>query len=197
MLYCIIGKSCSGKDTIFSRLIGDPELSLKRLVTCTTRPKRPGEEEGVEYRFFSENAFREIESAGRLIEKRQYETRLGTWYYFTADDTDVSAGRYLVIATVDSCASYIARWGKENVMPIYIEAADHTILMRYIRREEKREEPRYDEVCRRFLADKEDFSEERLSSIGVEARFSTEDSPDVCAGRIAEFLKGTFSGVSS
>jgi len=192
MLYCIIGKSASGKDTIFTGLMGKEELGLRRLITCTTRPKRPGEKEGIEYSFVSEASFREMDAAGRIIEKRAYDTRLGMWYYFTTDETDVLSGRYLVIATVDSCASYISRWGKENVLPIYLEASDHTILLRYINREAQREEPRYDEVCRRFLADREDFSEERLSSIGVTARFSTEEGPDECIEKVAEYIRATF-----
>lgn len=189
MLYCILGKSASGKDTIFSRLMSDESLGLKRLVTCTTRPERPGEKDGVEYRFLSEEKFRELDSAGRVIEKRAYSTRLGTWYYFTSDEINVMSGRYLVIATVDSCASYIARWGRDNVLPIYIEASDYTILTRYIKRESEREEPRFDEVCRRFLADMEDFSEERLTSIGVSARFSSEEDPGECAGKIAGYIR--------
>ncbi|MCR5304152.1 MAG: guanylate kinase [Lachnospiraceae bacterium] len=194
MLCCIVGKSASGKDTVYSYLMKDRGLAFKRLITCTTRPIRPGEKDGVEYRFLSEEEFRKLDAEGHVLEKRTYHTQLGDWYYFTTDDTDITGDHFLVIATVDSCASYIDKWGNENILPIYIEASDHTLLTRYITREAEREEPHYDEVCRRFLADRIDFSEERLSTIGVAGRFSTENGSEKCAGEIAVWLKEKLEG---
>ena len=44
-----MGKSASGKDKIYSRLVGNKELNLKKLILYTTRPVRDGEEDGVQY----------------------------------------------------------------------------------------------------------------------------------------------------
>lgn len=48
-LFYIMGKSASGKDTIYQRLLRNPEFSLERLVIYTTRPIRDGELDGREY----------------------------------------------------------------------------------------------------------------------------------------------------
>ena len=50
-IFCLMGKSSTGKDTIFKRLTEDEELNLKTIVSYTTRPIRDGEEEGKEYFF--------------------------------------------------------------------------------------------------------------------------------------------------
>ena len=48
-IYCIMGKSSTGKDTLFKKILGDESLSLKTIVPYTTRPVRAGEKNGVEY----------------------------------------------------------------------------------------------------------------------------------------------------
>ena len=51
-------------------------------------------------------------------------------------------------------------FGKENVIPIYIQVDDGVRLERALERERTQKEPKYAELCRRFLADEKDFSEE-------------------------------------
>ena len=63
-IYCIMGKSSSGKDTIYKKLVEDPKLSLKRIVPYTTRPMRAGESDGIEYYFCSEETLQELSAAG-------------------------------------------------------------------------------------------------------------------------------------
>ena len=53
-IFYIMGKSAAGKDKIYSRLIGNQELSLKKLILYTTRPIRDGEKNGIEY-FFTDD----------------------------------------------------------------------------------------------------------------------------------------------
>ena len=45
-IFYIMGKSASGKDHIYARLMQHTELNLKKMVLYTTRPIRDGEEEG-------------------------------------------------------------------------------------------------------------------------------------------------------
>ena len=56
-------------------------------------------------------------------------------------------------------------------MPIYIEVDDGIRLQRALNREKLQEQPKYAEMCRRFLADEVDFSEEKLAEAGIEKRF--------------------------
>ena len=66
-IFYIMGKSASGKDKIYSRLAGNKELNLKKLVLYTTRPIRDGEKDGVQYYFTDNQKLKEFEEAGKLI----------------------------------------------------------------------------------------------------------------------------------
>ena len=59
-IFYIMGKSSSGKDSIYRQLEADQELVLRRLVIYTTRPIRDGEENGREYFFVDENKLKEF-----------------------------------------------------------------------------------------------------------------------------------------
>ena len=86
MIFYLMGKSSSGKDTIFRRLMEDEDLSLETIVSYTTRPIREGEVEGVEYHFVKDYEMEEMEKKGLVIEKRTYDTVCGLWNYFTTTD---------------------------------------------------------------------------------------------------------------
>ena len=83
-IFYIMGKSSSGKDTIFKE-IKKQMPQLKDIVLYTTRPIREGEKDGVEYHFVEEKKLRKMEEEGVVIEQRAYDTKCGIWYYFTAD----------------------------------------------------------------------------------------------------------------
>lgn len=167
-IFYMMGKSASGKDTIFKRVQEELPM-LKTIVLYTTRPIREGEKDGVEYHFTAENRKRELELAGKLIESRTYDTVHGKWTYFTADDgqIDLNKDSYLVIGTLVSYEKMKAYFGADALVPIYIEVEDGERLSRALFRERQQEKPKYAEMCRRFLADTEDFSEENLKNVGL------------------------------
>ena len=88
-IYCIVGKSSTGKDTIFKMLLQEKELHLRTIVPYTTRPIRAGEQDGVEYYFCDDKKVEELEQEGRIIELRAYNTIYGVWKYFTVDDGQI------------------------------------------------------------------------------------------------------------
>ena len=187
-IYYIIGKSSSGKDTIFKELLARiPQL--KRVVPYTTRPVREGEKNGVEYFFTDEEQVQKLEQAGRIIELRAYDTACGVWKYFTADDgqIDLEAGNYLMIGTLEAYEKMIQYYGAEKIIPLYIEVEDGERLSRALARERQQAQPKYKELCRRFLADEEDFSEEKLGRLGITRRFCNEDI-DHFLGEITEVI---------
>ena len=85
-IFYLLGKSASGKDTVYDRLLQDASLCLKPVVIYTTRPIRTGETDGVTYHFRNIPFYKQYENDIHLIESRVYETMLGPWYYFTIDD---------------------------------------------------------------------------------------------------------------
>ena len=184
-IFYLMGKSASGKYTIHSALLEDRSLDLKRVVLYTTRPRRKGETEGIEYHFVTEEQLIELESENRIIEVRHYDTVHGIWSYATVDDgsLDTSDHNYLAIGTLESYVKLRNHFGEDKVFPLYIEVEDGIRLRRALDREMKQEHPRYQEMCRRFLADSEDFSEEKLSEAGIERRFLNTDL-DKCIDEI-------------
>ena len=189
-LFYVMGKSASGKDTIYQELLRIPELRLTSMVLYTTRPRRAKETEGVEYHFVTEEELARLEKEGRVIELREYHTIQGIWKYFTVDDTDLNSRDYLAIGTLVSYEKLKNWYGKERVVPIYIQTEDSIRLERAIRRERKQEKPNYEEVCRRFLADSRDISEENLEKAGISTRFDNNEELSACLEQTAGFIKG-------
>ena len=176
-IYCVMGKSSSGKDSIYSRIMQQGNPALLRIVPYTTRPRREGETDGREYVFTDETHVQQLESAGKVIELRAYHTVYGIWKYFTVDDgrIDLSAHSYLYIVTLEGYQKIQRYFGSSRVVPIYIEVEDGERLSRALNRERMQESPKYEELCRRFLSDAKDFSGEKLKEAGITRRFVNQD----------------------
>lgn len=189
-IFYIMGKSASGKDKIYSRLAAEETLSLKKLILYTTRPIRKDEEYGKQYYFVDEKILKEFRRAGRLIEARSYQTVHGIWTYFTADDGQVNLENadYLGIGTLESYKKMKKYYGEDAVIPVYIQVENGERLARALKREQKQEVPKYAEMCRRFLADEEDFSEENILKAGIRKRFENVDL-DICVEEIVNYIK--------
>lgn len=176
-IFYIMGKSSTGKDTIFKRLQKEKNLGLKTIVSYTTRPIRAGEKDGEAYHFIDEKRLSQLEKEGRVIEMRKYDTVYGPWYYLTVQDEqiDLEHQTYIMVGTIESYRKTRDYFGEKYLVPIYIEVEDGTRLTRALSREKKQKTPKFTELCRRFLADTEDFSEERIAQAGITKRFQNHD----------------------
>lgn len=234
-IFYIMGKSASGKDSLYSCLLADPDLGLKRLVLYTTRPIRAGEKEGREYHFTDEEGMELFRREGRVIEERTYQTVAGPWTYATVDDGRdwAATGPYLAIGTLESYVKMLTYFndaagpepiiasatdiepGTESasgtgtrgesvtasgsdtrrtpasveLIPLYVEVSDPVRLKRAIDRETAQSAPNYQEVCRRFLADSEDFSEEKIAEAGITRRFANDGAFEACLHELEEFIR--------
>lgn len=188
MIY-LMGKSSTGKDTVYRHLLEEKELSLLKLVPYTTRPLRDGEVQGEEYYFTDEHGYRALESQGKVVESRSYHTCHGLWRYFMVDDgtIDLDSHSYLIIGTPEGFLKTAEYFGRHRVIPVLLTVDDGLRLQRALDRERAQEEPRYRELCRRFLSDEEDFSEEKLKEAGITLQFSNEDL-ERCLDEIKEYL---------
>lgn len=173
----LMGKSSSGKDTIFKSLLADGTLGLKTIVPYTTRPIRSGEKDGLEYFFTDEEGFRKLREGGKIIEERTYQTFHGLWRYFTMDDGQIQwdGQDYIMIGTLEGYLKMKDYFGEDKLLPVMIELDDGVRLERALSRERMQKQPRYEEMCRRFLADSEDFSEEKTREAGIFRRFENDD----------------------
>jgi len=176
-IFCLIGKSSSGKDTIFKELVEDKELNLKPVISYTTRPIRHNESHGQQYYFIDEERLAKYNKMGSIIEQREYQTINGTWCYCTVDDGQIDLSQqvgYLLIVTLEAYKNLQKYFGKDQIVPLYITVDDGIRLGRALQREQSQENPNYDELCRRFLADSADFHSTKLQDCGIEKQYPNE-----------------------
>lgn len=186
----LMGKSSSGKDTVYKRLLEQKEFLFRTVVLYTTRPIRVGETDGVEYHFTDDAGFRRLLREGKVIEDRLYHTVQGDWRYFTAaEEKDFQTeDNFLMIGTLESYEKVRAYFGGERMIPVFIDLDDGVRLQRALDRERAQEVPQYEEMCRRFLADEQDFSEEKIAAAGIRKRF-VNDKLDGCLSEILDYIR--------
>ncbi len=158
----MIGKSGSGKDTIYKEILKEADKHLVPVIPYTTRPRRADEIEGLNYHFVTEEQLACFQQQGRVMECRQYHTVQGIWSYFTLQFDLEKDSDYILITTLEGVDNIVRQYGAEIVHVVYLYIDDKERLLRCIQRESQQSGPNYAEVCRRFLADQQDFSEEKL-----------------------------------
>ncbi len=189
-IFYLMGKSSTGKDSFYKKLMSDEALGLKKIVMYTTRPIRAQEKNGEEYFFVNDETLVRLEAAGKVIERRSYDTIHGVWHYFTVCDEqiDLEKNDYVVIGTLESFVASKKYFGEEVLVPIYIEVDDGVRLQRALDRERAQDKPKYKEMCRRYLADSDDFSEENILASGIHRRFEN-DIFEKCLEEITGYIK--------
>lgn len=150
-IVALFGKGGSGKDTLQKSLVeGIPE-DFHGIVSCTTRPKRDYEQDGIDYHFISNGEFTNQVLNGEMLEATQFNN----WWYGTQasalDEEKINVGVFNLEGI--SCLRQDPRL---DILPVYIMADDKTRILRYLNRENKTD---IKEMCRRFLADEKDFAD--------------------------------------
>ena len=149
-IIALIGKAGSGKDFTMKKVLSKRPLELNEIVSCTTRPKRDGEVDGVSYHFLSPEIFSQQLLDGLMLEA----TLFNDWAYGTAWDAlklnDINIG-------VFNPAGIDALLENKNIdlKVFYIDADDKVRLMRQLNREIN---PDCKEIIRRFQTDEKDFA---------------------------------------
>lgn len=101
-----------------------------------------------------------------------------------------------MIGTLEAYLKLKDYFGEDKLLPVMIELDDGIRLQRALKREMEQENPKYEEMCRRFLADSEDFSEEKLQKAGIARRFENNDL-EQCLREITEYIQGGCHGYQS
>lgn len=184
-----MGKSATGKDTLYKEVLKKKDLGIKPVISYTTRPIREGEKDGVEYHFVGKHTYETLKREGKVVEYRDYNTVHGVWSYFTVEDSQFQGKEnVLLINTLEGYEQIVSYFGKSRVIPLYIEIEDGIRLSRALRREQTQKEPKYQELCRRFLADSEDFSEEKLKKMGIKERYENRNMRR-CLAKLLETIR--------
>lgn len=188
-IYYLLGKSATGKDTLYKEIL-KRRPKLRTVTMYTTRRIREGETDGVEYFFTDREELERQLASGKVIESRTYQTIAGPWTYYTVDDGQFDVAddeSCLMIGTLESYEKMCAYFEAGKMVPVYIEVPDGIRLLRAVKREENQKKPNYREVCRRYLADEKDFSEENLERLGVTKRYQNTDM-EICVEEILRDL---------
>ena len=147
----ILGKTCSGKDTIVNKLI---DLhGFKKIVTSTTRPKRKGEKQDITYHFISDEEFKQKIDEGFFAEWKSYITNEGVWYYGSSlEDIENADNKSVIILTPQGYRDIKEKLPDKNISCIYLYENIDTMRKRLSKRGD---DPK--EVERRIKSDLEDF----------------------------------------
>lgn len=94
----------------------------------------------------------------------------------------------ILIGTLEVYNQMKRYFGEEQVVPLYIEVEDGLRLERALARERMQDVPNYAELCRRYLADRQDFSEEKIAEAGILKRYENIDF-DACCREIVRAVK--------
>lgn len=153
----LLGKSLSGKTTVCNEL--KEKYDINKVVSFTTRPIRDGEQNGLDYNFVN-NDFVFFNLVMRnLVALRVYTPAYGIgnvfkWYYgFCMDDIEKYEYPFL-ITDVEGLEDIKYRYGKQNVVSIYLNIDRKEQEKRMLKRKDNNKE----EVLRRLNADELDFA---------------------------------------
>ena len=94
----------------------------------------------------------------------------------------------MIIGTLESYVASKEYFGEGILEPIYIEVDDGVRLQRALDRERTQDKPKYREMCRRYIADSDDFSEENIAAAGITRRFEN-DVFEKCLEEITEYIR--------
>ena len=134
-LLCIVGGTCTGKSTLLNKITSDKELmekyNLNKLVYSTTRKKRDGEIDGVDYNFKTNDEYIEDRNNHDIVEARDYETKdQGIIKYYTQKSSIQKGSNYICTASPMQAAAYIYNLGDEFDIYIFILYTDEIERLR-------------------------------------------------------------------
>lgn len=147
----LFGKAGSGKDTILRALVNKFPDRYNEIVSCTTRPPREGEQEGVNYYFLTVDQFTEKVLNGDMLEA----TEFNNWHYGTALSSLLTDKINVGVFNPEGIRCLM----EDNFVDLtayYVQAEDKERLIRQLIREV---DPDVKEIIRRFSADEKDFED--------------------------------------
>lgn len=154
-IFALIGEAGSGKDHLVKILAEQYPALFNEIISCTTRPKREFERDGVDYYFLSEDFFLERETTGEILASTFFKN----WYYgiltdSLCEDTKINIGAFN-LEEIKRLKTALKKRNIEFEMGIYRLAT--TPKERLLRQLQREKNPDVDEIVRRYEADKRDF----------------------------------------
>ena len=174
-IIALIGKAGSGKDTILKEILKQEPIKYNEIVSCTTRPKRENEIDGVNYYFLTPSEF-----ANKILNYEMLEaTSFNDWFYGTSYDSLRSGIPNIGVFNPDGIRA-LSQNNDINLTVYYIQASDKTRLLRQLNRENN---PNVAEIVRRYKTDEEDFDGLEFETINL-----TNENPEDILDIVSKIL---------
>ena len=181
-ILALFGESGAGKNTI-QRWLATNLDNMHEIISCTTRPKRDYEKEGKDYYFMDSHDFINKYVSNEILEFSIFKE----WYYGTSlkelKTDKINVGVFNPQGVQQLCLQ-----SNIDILPVWIKSNDKTRLLRVLNRES---DPDCEEICRRFLADKDDF---KYLNFDYEIYLNDKNTGDYYGflnrPKISEFIKG-------
>lgn len=149
-IIAIIGKSASGKNTIFNEVLRQSQEPLNRIICFTTRPPRENEINGQDYIFLTSEELIEKFDANEIAEVHYFNG----WGYGTLHSAIRADMPNIGVFNPDAVLTLLEE-NEYDVKIYYINASDKARLMRSLSREKN---PDIDEIVRRYQAEKKEHA---------------------------------------
>lgn len=186
-LFMLLGRSSCGKDTLMKRVIA--EGLAYPLIYHTTRPRREGEVNGVQYFFGDDNDFKKSKKSDSILEYRSYNVHGSVWYYWTEYDIQFRQDKNLICTgTLDMLKSYRDKIIDYDIIPIMITVNDLLLVERALGREKQMATPNIVEMCRRYISDYEDYSSDKVRESNIQYFISNDSSIEESTNKLFEIV---------
>lgn len=153
MITIFVGSSASGKSVISKKMVED--YGCKEIVSYTTREKRPGERNGVDYHFVSENDFKAMIDGGQFVEYEQYNQN--RWYGTSIESIREAAKSdkmYVAVLTPSGLRAIKRHISEKYLVSVLVECDLNERVIRYTNRcKENFSLDDLDELCKRAHRD--------------------------------------------
>lgn len=171
-IIALMGKAGSGKDTILHALLKQPIFNdAAPIISCTTRPMRENEKDGINYHFLTQSQFTDKILSGDMLEA----TVFNDWCYGTSLE-NLSKDKINIGVFNPEGVGLLRNNKNINLTLIYVEANDKDRLIRQLNREKN---PDVHEIIRRYSADEMDFAEEEIEYLEPDCFITNNDGGDI------------------
>lgn len=181
MIFIIAGLSGVGKTTIARKVAKDIQMPLR--ISCTTRPIRPNEKDGVDYHFISDETYKTLSQEDKLIAKEKFcvhgTTDKEIWKYgFLKKDLKID--NCLAVINPNGIEDLKLNGFKEEIISILINIEEDERIKRILLRNDNQKP---EEIKRRTLKDSEMFKNYKFDYI-VE-----NDNLEECVSKVINIIE--------
>jgi len=172
-IYCLLGKSCSGKDTLYKELQKKISNSINFVVRYTTRPRRLNECDGKNYHFISSFELAKYKAENKIFESESFDTHGEKYEYATGIDSIDLTKDSIIIVSFAALKKFIIYYGVEIVIGICLEASDEIRFQRSLERYNNNSKSNIKKIWQRMAQDEKDFSNNNIDKY-IKYKINTE-----------------------